>query len=327
MRARREGPMKRACARTILAILLLGTAPMSRAWADGTDATQRARHEFVAATEYVKDSRWGEALAAFERSSSLRPHALTTYNIGACERALGRYVHARATLKRALAEHAERGSTELPDSFAMQAAEYVNELDGIIAHVDLTISPAEGEVLVDGRPLADSAAHRADASIGVDLDPGVHIFQVTRVGFARAAVSRTLVAGAKDVVRIDLARLPAMLRISANEPNAVVTVSELDVGVAPVDLTRPAGSYAVRVRKPGYVPYTAVVDLEPGADTKLRASLVPESKPLYARWWFWTGAAIVVAGAATTTFFLTRPDPEPPPPDSGGLGWLVPVGR
>ena len=50
----------------------------------------QARAEFTTATDHVKNARWGEALAAFERSATLRPHSITTYNIGACERALGR---------------------------------------------------------------------------------------------------------------------------------------------------------------------------------------------------------------------------------------------
>jgi len=306
----------------VLVFFLLLAAVTRRARADEDD-TQVARREFVTATEFVKEARWGEALSSFERSAQLRPHALTTYNIGACERALGRYVRARATLRRSLTENTERGGKELPESFATQAKEYIDELEGIIVHLDLTIAPSDAELLIDGRP----PPPREPGGGSFDLDPGLHIFQLTRQGFARAATTKTFAPGARDSLHLDLARLPATLHISANEPDAVVAVGGLDVGVAPIDVTRPAGSYPVLVRKPGYVAYAATVDLGAGGDTKLRASLVPENKPLYARWWFWAGAVGVVAAATVTTFLLTRPDPQAPPPDQGGLGWVVPVGR
>ncbi len=300
-----------------VACFLLSTAARAE-----DDPTVSARREFVAAADFVREAKWGEALGAFERSAALRPHALTTYNIGACHRALGHYVRARASLRAALAENTERGDKELPASFATQAREYLDEMDRIIAHVDVTVMPPDAELLVDGRPVqVGGEAH------DLELDPGAHLLQVTRQGFARAVVSRTFGAGAHERVRIDLERLPGTLRIAANEAGAVVAVGGLDVGVAPVELSRPSGSYPVLVRKPGFVSYTTTVDLSPGGEARLQASLVRETKPLYARPWFWIAAVGVVGAATVTTFLVTRPEPQPPPPDGGGLGWVVPIGK
>jgi hypothetical protein len=103
----------------------------------------------------------------------------------------------------------------------------------------------------------------------------------------------------------------------------VVTVNALDVGVAPVELSRPAGTYHVVVRSSGFVPYEVDTSLQPGQKTELRAKLEPEQTSLLRRWWFWTAAGVVLAGAAVTTYAVTRPDPERPPVDGGGLGWAV----
>ncbi|HXI55035.1 MAG TPA: hypothetical protein VNO55_03180, partial [Polyangia bacterium] len=35
----------------------------------------------------------------------------------------------------------------------------------------------------------------------------------------------------------------------------------------------------------------------------------PTSRPVYKRWWFWTGIAAVVAGGVVATVLLTRTDP------------------
>src|SRR5262245_25360245 len=57
--------------------------------AGATDAAVRdARAEFVRGATLVKSAQWAEALVAFERSSRLVLHHITSFNIGACERAL-----------------------------------------------------------------------------------------------------------------------------------------------------------------------------------------------------------------------------------------------
>src|SRR6516165_11896375 len=79
--------------------------------AQDDDEAGRARTEFVRGMELVKKTQWAEALVAFEAADKIRPHAVTTYNIGVCQRALGRYALARATFTRALLQ-----SDGAPDS-------------------------------------------------------------------------------------------------------------------------------------------------------------------------------------------------------------------
>src|SRR5437763_13972053 len=107
----------------VLLALVLFASPAA------ADDTTRARAEFVTATDHVKNARWGEALAAFERSAELRPHALTTFNIGACERALGRYTRARVTLQKALGANDAAGGKELAASFVTDAKNWMEEID------------------------------------------------------------------------------------------------------------------------------------------------------------------------------------------------------
>ena len=97
------------------------------------------------------------------------------------------------------------------------------------------------------------------------------------------------------------------------------------MGVAPVQVSRPAGSYHVAVRKSGFVPYVTTVRASPGDHPSLQANLVEETSPVYKKFWFWAAAVTVVAGATAGTYFLTRPEPERPSPNGGGLGWVVSV--
>jgi hypothetical protein len=303
------------------------------------ETTARARREYVAATDHVKEARWGEALAAFERSGELRPHALTTYNIGACERALGRYTRAQAALRRALAANEAAGAKELPASFATEAKGWLEELDRVLARVAITLAPDDAELLVDGRAVQGGAAAgvfevgsasgkavpRPGATLTLLVDPGVHLFSVSKKGFASAALTRSFGPGERATLPLDLRSLPALIRVSTNQPGAVVMLGGVDVGAAPVEISRLAGSYPVLVRKPGYVSYAATVDVKAGEEANLRAVLVEQATPLYQKAWFWTVAAGVVAGAVTATYLATRPALERPTPDGGGLGWVVKV--
>jgi hypothetical protein len=327
------------CRSELLCIAVLVTAiGLARdARAEG-DELQRARTEFMTATEHVKNARWGEALAAFERSAALKPHALTTYNIGACERALGRYTRARATIKRALDADAASGNRDLPKSFASDAKAWIEEMDSLLVRASVTLAPADATLLVDGAPLARDgnqlvaglppgagAVKAPGATFTLLVDPGDHIFALSRAGFANAVVQKHLDPGGTPSLKLDLQSLPAEIRVSANRPGAVVSIDDLDSGVAPIQVTRPAGIYHVAVRKSGYVPYVTTVRVNAGEKPTLQADLVVEKTPIFKSFWFWSAAAVVVSGAAVGTYFLTRPDPQRPAPDGGGLGWVVSV--
>ncbi len=299
---------------------------------------KRARTLYGEGLELVKKAQWSDALSAFERSYSLRPHAMTTYNIGACERALGRYTRARVALSKALAEEQARPE-QLPPSQAEEARGYIAEIDRILAQLSVTLEPSEAGIAVDGRPLEPGAGGELVAGIATPgagkpppsgkfelvLDPGAHLITLTRKGYADVVLNRTFTAGQRGELRLELEKLPATLHVSASVERAIVTVNDVDVGMAPVDVQRRAGTYRVVVKRQGYHPYQAQVVANAGEETDLRAALVVETTPITKKWWFWTAATVIVAGAAATTYYTTRtePDPRRPPLDGGSLGWAA----
>ena len=211
-------------------------------------------------------------------------------------------------------------------------------MDGLVVRASVTLAPADATLLVDGAPLAregdllvaglpsgTEAVKTPGGQFTLLVDPGDHLFAVSRAGFANAVVQRHLDPGGRPALKLDLQSLPAEIRVASNRAGAVVTIDDLDSGVAPIQVTRPAGIYHVAVRKSGYVPYVTTVRVNAGEKPTLQADLVLEKTPIYKSFWFWSAAAVVVAGAAVGTYFLTRPDPERPTPDGGGLGWVVNV--
>jgi hypothetical protein len=303
----------------------------------------QAREEFVRGAGFVKNLQYADALSAFEHSAKLRPHAATTYNIGVCLRAMGQYTLARKALDSALKEDAAADGKQLSDTLRSQSTGFLGEIDHVLSSAAVSLKPADAAIAVDGRPLEAQGStstspspptlvagtrppgpgEPASASFTLILDPGAHVLTLSRKGFADVILNRTFLPGARTELDLELDRLPATLHLASDRMGASVSVNDVDVGVAPIDITRPSGSYRVVVRDAGYVPYESQVAVQPGEHVNLMAKLNPEKRAITSRWWFWTAAGVVVAGAAIGTYFATRPAPERPPVDGGGLGWAV----
>lgn len=317
----------------------LGPAPRTALAQDGGAAVSKAREEFLLGAAFIRELQYADALGAFERSAQLRPHAVTTYNIGACFRALGKYTLARKTLEAALAQDSVAGGKELSDSLKAEARGFLAQIEQLLARVDVTLAPADATVTVDGAPLdraqGDGTTLVAgtrrpgpgepppSARFSMIIDPGTHLFTMTRKGFADAVVNRAFLPGGATALTLELDKLPATLAFSSTVAGAAVSVGGVDVGTTPVDISRPAGLYHVTVKKPGFITYEADVEARPGERVDLRAALKEDKPALTQRWWFWTAAGVVVAGVAAGTYFATRPEPERPPLSGGGLGWTL----
>lgn len=316
---------------------LRARAEVPQAPAESPQITQ-ARALFVEGAELAEKMRWGEAREKFEASAKLHTHPGTSYNVGVCERALGHFTRARRAFRNALSKAAQ-----LDPAMRAEAEVFVRELESVIARLDLSLEPADVLVSVDGRPLqlvrsgqarpqtiagtrAPGRGERAPArQFSIELDPGHHVLLIARAGYRDVVRQLDVQPGAHQALTLALARLPGELVIDANQKSAVVMVNALDVGVAPVSLSRPAGRYRVTVRKPGFTDYATDATLAPGGRVELDAKLSPEAVLLTERWWFWTGIGVALVGIGVGTYAATRPDPERPPVSGGNLGWSVRV--
>ena len=300
-----------------------------------------ARKAFDEGSDFVSKSEWAKALASFERSMELRPHPVTQYDIAIAERALGQYTRSRASFHAALES---TGAERLPAPLVQQATTFETEVDAVLSELTLDVEPSGAAIAVDGRPLEPIPAAGVKGTvprfvagtlppgkgnviearkITLSLDPGAHVIVFRRKGFSEVALNRSMSPGAKETQKVALDRLPATIRVTSNETKARVTIDGADVGLTPVDVPRPPGSYAVEVSKKGRVPFTTRVTLEPGGEANLRAPLPARKQTLAEKWWFWTAASVVVTGVAVGTYFAVRPAAERPAVDGGTLGWAV----
>lgn len=318
-------------------LVTLGTPRVASATEpDGTDV---AREEYARGNALARATQWGEALGAFEASLRVRPHALTLYNIGVCERVLGRATRARQRFREALAR-ADADATELPPSLREETAGFVAEYARVLARVAVRLSPADAGLAVDGRPLrerregdrfvleagleAPGIGKAPSASeFDLELDPGTHVLTVSRLGYRDVVVTRDFAPAQRGTLDLVLSRLPGTMHVSASPADSLVRVEGVDVGLAPIDVTRPPGIYRISVSRAGYTNFQNDITLSPGEEANVRAHLEVERVPLTKRWWFWATAAGVLVTAAVVTYAVTRPTPEPAPYDGGSAGWVV----
>lgn len=320
-------------------VLLVSLSGAARAEPEDPKIVE-ARAQYVRGNDLAKTAQWAQALAAFERSRELRPHALTTYNVGVCERALGNLLRARALFAAAIQEGA-RDAAQFPSSRVEDSRAFISEIDASVVHLDVRAQPEDALLAVDGRPLeriegaggqSRLAAGTAKpgppervpgASFAMVIDPGTHVFRVLAKGYGDISLTKTYAPGQKEKLDIELARLPATVRIGSDVTESIVTVNGADVGFAPVQVSRPAGTYQIVVRKDGFEPFSAKLALSPGQEVDVPAKLPPEHIPITKRWWFWGAVIGVVAGGSVLTYALTREEPAPPPYSGGTTGWVV----
>ncbi len=84
----------------------------------GDDATEQGRQAYMRGQQLSREEQWGDALAKFEEAAAARDAPLVQFSIAYCQRALGRYVAARHTILRVLADPTGLDPAQLDDAKA-----------------------------------------------------------------------------------------------------------------------------------------------------------------------------------------------------------------
>ena len=182
----------------------------------------------------ARHGQWLDALVAFERSYRLHPHRTTLFNIGFCERALGRFTRARKSFRSALAAGAV-GQPSLEPELTTEARGYLEEVERRIVRATVVIHQPSLRLTINGRPLEaetsqpqgrtffvagtrDSGAPEAPpvAVFELLLDPGEQSIVISTNGVDRV-VTRHFEAGSTP--RIELSAPPP---VAAAKPRQVM---------------------------------------------------------------------------------------------------------
>jgi hypothetical protein len=205
---------------------------------------EQARAAFAQGIELARQGRWVDALAELTRSNALHPHAVTTYNIGYCERSLGRYTRARKMLSKALADNQASGGQELSEDLTSAATKLLSEAAQQVATINVTIRPATAALKVDGRPLelvsASGARPVASAStrevgeaevapaesFDLLIDPGTHEFVVSASDHDVTVITRSFEPGSHAAIQLTGHQEPEPTAAVASPPRALPPASK-----------------------------------------------------------------------------------------------------
>lgn len=312
-----------------LALLVSASETPARAQTSRAAKEAQARDAFLRGVGHVREERWSEALAEFDRSVADRPHPVTFYNMALCHRALGRPVRAAFALDRALAEE---GEERLAEETASAAKRLLTELRARRAFLVLDLTTTDSLLTVDGQPaerlgellvvalIPGPPSPLPLGKVRLALDPGRHVLRLSREGHAPLVHEELAVAGETRDLPVALRLLPGILAISATVPGARLLLDDHPEGPLPRVFERPGGPHRVEVQKAGYVPFVTEVTLRPGARADVLAELHREKVPLTKQWWFYAGIGAALLAAGATTYALTRPTEKA---DGGSLGWVV----
>lgn len=301
------------------------------------DTKVEANRLYAEGLKHYQENQWADALEFLNRSAMLRPHPWTLYNIGMCERAMGRYLRARQAFVQAQSKQGAFGGA-LSRAQGRQLEEYLQESERMVAHIMVKIEPISALIAVNGRPLESSngvylAGTRnpgpgeplPSASFEMLVDAGSHTLILSGAGLQDQVLRETFAPGQTRTLALRIDQLPSRLQITADRPGAIAEVDGGTRGLSilrqvPLMIEGDAGRYQIKVRKPGFIPYQAQLMLRPGQVTDIKANLPIYKPPLYKKWWFWVGGVAILGGIAGLTAGLATP---PPPYDGGSTGVVL----
>jgi hypothetical protein len=316
-------PCLALAASCLLARAALGQTPQSSA--EG-DSVRRARDEFTLATELAQRSQWLDALSAYERSYALRPHPVTQYNIGFCERALGRFTRARQAFRRALADHeAHRGGT-MRAAMVEDAQTYLREADQRVARVIVSLDQRDVGIAVNGRPLEVEDAGESGRPVLVAgtrppgrperppartfellVDPGSQVFVLSHDSLQATVVEREFSAGSATSLRLHVETPKASVSVEQlrEKPRPNYTAAYLVWGVAAAGAVTGSTFGIAALRKRSDLESHCVDVCPPSSqgdiDAMKRYALISD---------IGFGVAIVGGGVGTYLFLRERGDAE-----------------
>ena len=268
-----------------------------------------ARRHFQQGVALYEEGNYPAALAEFQAAYQMAPAAAVLFNIGLTYKALYKYADAAVMLERYLVE--SKNDTRVSNEKRQQVVQLIEEMKSLLAPITFVLSPPSAHVTVDGRPMTLTAQNT------LELASGSHTVDVSADGYESQRREVTVAAGVPSTVEFRLKVIPrtGKVRVTSSQSGTRVFVDGTDRGLAPLELELAAGGHQLEARADGYETYRGELVLAAGqernVDLEMRLPPADTGRPVYKRWWFWTGLGVAVAGG-TATAFLLRPGTEPP---------------
>lgn len=200
--------------------------------------------------QYLEEGRYEAAAERFARAYAERPEYRVLYNLGQAYLALSRLAEGVAALQQYLTE----GGAQLPAERIAEVRRALEVHRRRIAYVRFSLEPADAEVLIDGRRVAEP-----HVSEPVALSDGTHGVVVRKPGYLPHVSTLRLQGGEQQALSIRLRESPspsAALLVRCEVPAVRVLIDGQPVATTPVEapLVLAAGIRQLRFEREGYSP-------------------------------------------------------------------------
>ncbi|MCA9643700.1 MAG: hypothetical protein H6718_02210 [Polyangiaceae bacterium] len=282
-----------ACAAPSVAL----AAPKDKSVSDSDRESSRVH--FRKGIKLFQDGNFVGALAEFQASYKLKPAGSTLQNIALCQKQLFRYAEAAETLADLLKLH----SAELNDGEKTAVRQTMEELEGLVGRVSISVVPASAKVSVDGRIL--SAEQLAEP---IRLNVGEHRIRAEAPGYAPIDQTVRIASGdAAKPFNFELRAVKGFVEIHASDPAAAIAIDGQAMAYERYSGPVEPGKRLVQVYKGENELFAKWVDIEVGRTVRIDADVGKgDGKP-----------PVIVDRAPEA------PPTKPPPPEQRGWYGLV----
>ena len=246
--------------------------------------------------------RFDDALTAYDEAYALAPTPVLLFNRGRALQFLARYTEALGMIE-------QFASTAPPELLAR-----VPGLPALLVDLRSHVSVVRVVCAVPGaRVSLDKKQIAITPVVGsLRVSSGKHVLEVLADGYFPYQRDVDLPGRGTTTLDVTLTsrEISGLLAIRSAVSAVKVQVDEKRLGVTPLEVGLRPGTHKVFFDKDGYDASSTQIVLAAGERKTLM--LAPtQGKPLYAKWWFWTGVAVMAAGVALAVILVTTEGPAP----------------
>ena len=248
--------------------------------------------------EAMLGMRYSDALASYQQALHLSPESAgLNYSIARAYQFLGEYPDALRAL-----ESFEKDAT--PETKAK-----VGKLDALYAQLRPRVATLKLACKAPGaRVLLRDKVIGTTPLPPTRLPSGAATIQIELEGFFTESRDVVLPGGGELAIEVTLSRksTSGLLSIRSEPVGALVALDGKEIGTSSpkLEVTVPAGSHELVVRREGYDDARVPIVLDAGAKREVAVPL-EKSRSILSRWWFWTAVGGAVAGGIVLTCALT----------------------
>jgi tetratricopeptide (TPR) repeat protein len=238
----------------------------------------------------MQERRYTEALDAYNRAFDFYPDPRLHYNRASAYLALGRYPEALDQLETFRSRAPTALQEKVPDLDALiETTRAKVSSIGVITPVRGALVTWRGQV-IGTTPLAHP--HRVNTSPGT--------LEIIADGYEPYREDLVLTGKRTLTLEPHLVRRAGATLLVVHSPvlGARVALDGRDLGLVPAEAIVAPGSHRIAVTHADYERAEVSAVVAQGQSRTVDVQL-EGTKPIYAKWWFWTGVGVAVAGTVT----------------------------